>query len=152
MSFWWHFQAFYCSYHAISSKVESQIVLKIPDFGYPLCTRSGIPCYEERHPLLLKYFITFLRHTQKVRGASDTIYNALRVHIVSLLLVSTLKDCTKLRIRGTLSARVMGCHAAKERHPLLLKCFISFLKCIRRYEELLISYMHYSLCVLCHFN
>ena len=47
----------------------------------------GVPCDEVRHPLLLKWFITFLWCISKVWGASDSIYKPLIVHIVSFLLM-----------------------------------------------------------------
>ena len=55
-------------------------------------------CYKERHPLQLKWFVTFLRYMRKFREASDSIYKPLIVHIESFMLLSTLKLNTKYQI------------------------------------------------------
>ena len=54
--------------------------------------------------LLLKCFITIMRYISKAGVASDCICDPVMVHIVSFLLVSTLKLHTKLHNWGTLSA------------------------------------------------
>jgi len=68
-------------------------------------------CYEERYPLLLKWFIIFLRYTSKVGGASDSIYKPLIVHVMPFLPRLTLKLHAKYQIWGTLSARKLGYRA-----------------------------------------
>ena len=47
----------------ISTTVDSQIAHKIPDFQYPLSTdtENGVPCYQKRCLLLMKYSNTFIR-------------------------------------------------------------------------------------------
>ena len=50
------------SNYVISTKSDSQFAPKISDFWYlPLILGTGneMVCYKERHPLLLKWFITF---------------------------------------------------------------------------------------------
>ena len=61
-------------------------------------------------------------------GASDSIYEPLVNHTVSYLSMLTLKLHTKCQILGTLSAQERGMICCKERHPLLMQCFILFLR------------------------
>ena len=60
-------------------------------FRYPLCMGNTRMCYKERHSLLLKYLITFLRYVRMIQGASDRILKPRMVHTVSFLPKITLK-------------------------------------------------------------
>ena len=44
----------------VSVKVDSQFVHKMSDLRYPLTQENMMMWGKERHPLLLKWFITFL--------------------------------------------------------------------------------------------
>ena len=78
------------------------------DLGYPLCTKNGMLCNEERPSLLMKWFIAFFRCIGKVRGASDSIYKPLMVHIVPLLMRMTLNFHTKSPNLGHYTSKEMG--------------------------------------------
>ena len=67
----------------------------------------------ERHPLLLKYFMTFLTCISKVRGACESICKPLIGHMVPFLLRSTLNFCTKYQNFGNLSALQPGWYATR---------------------------------------
>ena len=83
------------------------------DLGYPIITENGVLCYKERHPLLLKYIITFFRCVRKIRRASDNSFDPLVVHIVSFLPRLTLKLHLKCWILGSLSALKMGWYTSR---------------------------------------
>ncbi len=83
------------------------------DLGYPLCTKNGMLCNEERPSLLMKGFIAFLRCIGKVRGASGSIYKPLMVHIEPLLLRMTLQFHTKLPNFGYYTSKEIGCYTMR---------------------------------------
>ena len=86
--------------YAISVRIASQIACKMSGLWYPPLTMgNGILSCKERHPLLLKCFITFLRCIRKMGGAYDSIYKFLIDHIVSFLSRPTLKLHTKYNTR-----------------------------------------------------
>ena len=89
--------------------------------------------YNERQPLLLECFKNFLRCIRQMGGASNSIYRSPYVsHLCHFPPRSMLKWYTKCQIWGTLSVQANGMVYCKERQPLLLECFKSFLKCIRQ--------------------
>ena len=70
----------------------------------------------------------------------DSIYKPIVVHAMSFLPRSTLKLQSKYQIWGTLSSQGVGCFAARRyTYPLLLKCFVPFLICIKNMEETPVS-------------
>ena len=52
-----------------STKVDPQNAHKMPNCKYPLSTENGVLFYNERHPLLMKCFQTFLICTRQMGGA-----------------------------------------------------------------------------------
>ena len=50
---------------------------KISVFGYPLSKGSVMLCYKERHPLLLDYFIAFLKCIRMVGRSTGGLYDLL---------------------------------------------------------------------------
>ena len=56
------------------TKVDSQNAHKMPNFKYPLSTENGVSFYNERHPLLMRCFQTFLKCMRQMRGASLCIF------------------------------------------------------------------------------
>ena len=131
-SLWYHLNAPDGSHDVISTEIVRQIAYKISDFEYPFSPSNGMLCGKESYPLLLECFIIFIWCTTKVGNASDTKYELLMVHMVSFLLGRTLKLQTKCQILGTLSAQEIGWCTCNERHSLLLKCCVPFLRCIRK--------------------
>ena len=77
----------------------------MPDLGYPLTMGNGMICHMERHPLLLKWPITFLKCVYKVKGDFGSIYKPLIVQAVPVLPRLTRKLHAKCLIFGTLSER-----------------------------------------------
>ena len=118
----------------------------------PLSMGNGMICCKERHPLLLKGFISFLWCIRKTGGAFDNIHKPIIVHIVPFPLRLTLKFHTKWQILGTPSARELGCCCCRERYPLLLKYGILLPRCMKRWEDFLkasTSPFCVKLCYLC---
>ena len=76
--------------------------------GYPLSMGNGMIYCEERFPLLMKCFITFLRYIRRVTGASGIIYDHIVIHNMSFLVMPALKFHTKCQMWGTLFAHKMG--------------------------------------------
>ena len=130
ISFWVHIWAPYCSYHVNFTNVDPQIVCKMPDFSTLSALGKRMLCSKERYPLLSKCFITFIRCMRKPGGAPDSICKRLLVHTVSFLPRMTLPYFIQnARFYYPLSTgKRMLC--SKERYPLLLKCFITFLRWI----------------------
>ena len=112
-SFRVHLQDPHGPHHIISVKNNSQTSGKMLDFRYPLSTKYGVRCCKERHPLLLKCVITFLRCIWMTGQASDSICRPIMVHRVSFMPKTTLKFHTKFQIWGTLPAHEMGCSTAR---------------------------------------
>ena len=110
---------------------NSLISCKITEFGHPLCMGNRMPCCKERHPLLLKYFITFLRCIRMISIFSDSILKSVIVHMVSFLLKSTLKIHGKCQSFGTRFFKGNGMMCCKQQHPLLLDCLTTFPRYIR---------------------
>ena len=94
-------------------------------------------CSNERHSLLLECFITFLRCTRHMGGASKSIYKPLMTCMMimlpflsRLLIFKTYKMLDCWHHPGTWN----GILWSKESHTLLLKCFMIFLTCIEMME------------------
>ena len=68
---------------------------------------------EERHSSLMRWFIAFLICIRKVRGASNSTYKPIMVHIVPLLLRMTLKFHAKLPNLGYHTSKEMGCYTMR---------------------------------------
>ena len=89
-------------------------------------------CYKERHPLLLKCFITFLRYTMMVQRAPDRIYSPHMIHTESFLPKITHKvGSCKMSAFGHPLCMGDGMLCYIKRHPLLIKCLLSSLRCTR---------------------
>ena len=58
---------------AISVEIDSQNACRMLDLVYHLCKGNGMLCHDERHQLVMKWSITFLRCMVKAREASDCI-------------------------------------------------------------------------------
>ena len=92
-------------------RLTNLIACKIPDFRYPLRTKEGMLCCKERHILMLRCAVTFLRYMRKVVGASGSIYEPFIVHAVSFLLRLTLRLYTYHQIWDILVVKKMGWYA-----------------------------------------
>ena len=61
-----------------------------PVFGYPLSKENVMLCYKERHPLLLDYFIPFLKSIRMVGRATSSMYGSLMIHNMSFLPITNI--------------------------------------------------------------
>ena len=107
-----------------------------PVFGYPLSKENVMLCYKERHPLLLDYFIPFLNWIRMVGRATSSLYESLMVHNMSFLPISNIKFHVTVRFNFEYplsTGNVLLC--CKERYSLLMKCFITFLRCMKMVER-----------------
>ena len=129
----------------LSNYIQNYII------GVPSQHMNGILCCNERHPLLLKCFVTFLRCIRRVGKATDGIYEPLKSHHVISAKTNSQSAYKIPDLRHPLSRR-NGMLWYNERHALLLKCFITFLWCMRRmgrasesiYEPIIVHIVSYS--------
>ena len=70
---------------------------KISVFGYPLSKESVMLCYNGRHPLVLNYFIPFLKYIRIVGRATGSLYESLMVHNMSFLPITNINFHANLR-------------------------------------------------------
>ena len=113
-------------------KTKLQISRKLPYFGHYNSTRNEIVCYEERHPLLLKYLITFIRCIRMIGGAFESMYHLPHYchHVISAKLYTQKHQANSL-ILVTPTTNGNGMMCLKQRHPLLLKYLRTFIRCMR---------------------
>ena len=130
-SFWQPQQVSYMSNCAHSVKIGSKIAYKMSDLGYPLRMGNGMSCYEEKHSLLMKWFITFFRCIQWMIATSDSLKKLPIAYFMPFLHKLTLKFHTKCQIWGTLALRGNEILWYKKRQSLPLKWFKPILVCIR---------------------
>ena len=102
---------------------------------YQISLGNETLCSKDRHPLLLKCFITSLRCIRMVVRASYQIYNPLMVNTLSFFTRTTLNfQPAKLPILGTriliLSLWNMTLYC-KDKHPLLIESILASLRHIR---------------------
>ena len=94
-------------------------------------------CYMERHPLQLDCFIPFLKYIRVVGRATGSIDESLMVHNMSAFLpITNIKFHANLRFWAPSQHRtvtVLLCY--RERYLLLIKCFITLLRCVKMAER-----------------
>ena len=114
-----------------STNVDSQIAPKIPDFGYPLSTKHGMPCYGDDHSMLIKCFKRFIRGIRQMGGVSDSACQS----FVGLNVIFSTAVNSQLAYNipdfGYTLSTVNGMIYCDGRHTLPMKCFKSFLRCMR---------------------
>ena len=96
-STWKHLQTTYVSQGVISAHVVSQGAHKIPGLEYPLNRGKEIIWYNERHLLLLKCFISFLKYISKVWGAFARTYKPHIVHTYHICW-GQLSNCMRVKL------------------------------------------------------
>ena len=84
--------------------------------------------------MLLKGFLSFLRFVRQCKEASEYIYTPLMVHIIPFLQRLTLELHTKTPDLKYPLRTGNGILHWNEIHPLLLKCFITFIRCMVRFR------------------
>ncbi len=95
----------YVSNCAISVEIDSQNAYRMLDLVYHLCKRNGMLCHDERHPLVMKWSITFLRCMVRARKASECIQQApyCQYHAISVKVDSQIV-CKMLDVEYPISA------------------------------------------------
>ena len=107
----------------------------VQDFEYSTLSQysiNGMLYYNERHPLLLKCYITFFSYIKQTKGTSDSIYKApmgLTVSFSTKIDSQVEHKIQDLRYPLGTSKGALYC---KERHPWLLKCYNTFIRYTRR--------------------
>ena len=119
-----------CHTVSFSTQIDSQIAHKIPIFRCHLSEVNGMIYCNKRHPLLMKCFITFLGCIRQMGGASGIIICQFQLPMERFPLRLTLKIVHKMIDFEYPLPTENGMLYYKERHPLLLKCFTSFFRCI----------------------
>ena len=125
-----HLQDSNVPHRIISVKNNSQISGKMLDFRYHLSTKYGVRCCKERHPLLLKCFITFFGCIRMAVQASGSIYKPIMFHRVLFMPKTALQFDTKYQIMGTLPAQEIACCTARRYIYCCWSVFITFFICI----------------------
>ena len=92
-------------------------------------------CYKERHPLLLDYFIPFLKCISNVGRAAISVYESLMGQTSCHFCKEQTSNFMQIwDFEHPLSTQnVLLCY--KERYLLLMKCFMTFLRCIKMVER-----------------
>ena len=99
--------------NTFSTKVDSQNAHKMRNFKYPLSTENGMFFYNERHPLLVRCFQTFLKCMRQMVGAS-------------LCILLPLMDLTDLYVPPRLTTKLhkipdVGCALSVPKWLVVLK-------------------------------
>ena len=84
-------------------------------------------CYNERYPLLFDCLMTLVRYTRVIRRAPGRIYNPGMVHTVSFC-QKYLPNFMQISAFGHPPCIWNGMICCTLRQPLLLECFITFLR------------------------
>ena len=115
----------------ISVKNKYQSSSKTSVFRLPLRTGNGMLCCKERHTLLVECFVTFLGYMWRLRGATDIIYKPLYgPHGVISAQNNSHISLNMFDLGHSPLYMRNGMIFSKERNTLLLKCSITFLRCI----------------------
>ena len=104
----------------------------MPDLGYPLSTGKWDAVLQGETAIAAGVFQTFLRCIRQMGGASDSIYQPLMGHTCTFPPRSTAQVAHKMPDLGYPLSTANGMLYYKERQPLLLEYFITFLRCIRQ--------------------
>ena len=115
-----------------STTVDSQIAHKIPDFQYPLSTENGVPCYQKRYLLLMKYSKTFIRCNKLKVWAFLYIFLPLMglTKIISTKVGS--QNAFKMPTFKYPPSPENRISFYNERYLLRMKCFQTSLRCTRQ--------------------
>ena len=120
-----HFVSFF-------AKADSLIAhYQMPHLGYPLRIWNEILCCKRKHTLLMKCFKTYLIFIRRMGGAWVSIYMPHMAHTVSFFTKVGTQIWHKMPELGYPLSKWNGVIYHKERYPLLLKCFIPFLRCMK---------------------
>ena len=100
------------------------------NFGHQISLKNTTLCHKDIYPLLLECFLTSLRWMRMVGRASDRINDPLMINTVSCPPKYPQISSTITNFGHQISLRnTTLCH--KDIHPLLLECFLTFLRWMR---------------------
>ena len=114
-----------------STKVDSQNAHEMPNFKYPLSTEKWMIFYNERRPLLMKCFKTFLKCMRQMGGASLCILLLLMVLIELCFTKVESHKLYKIPYVGYALSVPKWLVVLKGEHRLLTKCFKVILRCMQ---------------------
>ena len=134
-----------------STKVDSQNAHEMPNFKYPLSTEKWMIFYNERRPLLMKCFKTFLRCMQQMGGASLCVLRPLMGLIELCSTKVDLINCTKYQMLGTPSQYQNGLFSMTIDIHCLWSVSKSSLDTRGRWEKLLLASVYQLLVPSSHF-
>ena len=101
------------------------------EFGLPLRIGNGMMCCNERYKLLLEYFITFPTHVRMLERVSNSIYKACHGQHCVVATKNYTQNSFKSSDFGLTLRTGNGMLYYNEGYSLLLKCSITFIRCIR---------------------
>ena len=124
---WQYVRDHYGQHSIFSTEKHSQVSSKITNLRHHISKGNVILCRKDRHPLLLKYFITFLRYIRMIGRDHGILWKTLygQYSIFSTKKHSQLSSKISNLGHQVSPSNVTLCR--EDRHPLLLECFITFL-------------------------
>ena len=123
--FWQHIYGHHSPHYIISAIHNSQISCKMPDFWHPLKTWNDLLCYKELNVLLLKCFRTFLNCITMMKSFQQHIRAPYgQYHVIPTKNNSHISYITIPNFGHPLN-KGNGMMCYKERHAMLLDCFIT---------------------------
>ena len=125
-------QAPYAEPWVISTKNNSQFSFKISDLGHPLSNENVMLGCKAIHPLLIECFITFIRCIGIFTGAPDSKNQACYAQPCVVSTKNNSQFSCKISEFGHPLSNENVILRCKEIHPLLLVCFITFIRCLGR--------------------
>ncbi len=114
-----------------SSKVGSQIAHKMPDVGYPPSIAYWMMYYKEGYPLLMNCFKTSCGCMMGMGEASDNIYPPVMGLTMPFSKAVDYQIAYKIPDVGYPLSTANEMPLCKEGHPLLMKCSITGIRCIK---------------------
>ena len=127
----WQYQPVMCHTVPFYTEVDSQIAHKMPVLRYPVDTAHGMLHCKKRHPLLMNCFKTSCGCMMGMGGASDNIYPPVMGLTMPFIKAVDYQIAYKIPDVGYPLSTANEMPLCKEGHPLLMKCSITGLRCIK---------------------
>ncbi len=134
-SSWYHWWATYGHYHVISAKRNSTISCKLSYFWHPLRIGNSMLWCKERQLFLSGWFIIILMRMMMIGKASDSNYQSLMVHKHVISAKKHLLNFMQNEDIWHPLSLVNRMLYFRERHSLLLECFIAYHWCVRMIDR-----------------
>ncbi len=110
--------------------MNAQFLNKIPNVGHHLSPGNVKICCKDSNSSLLECFLTFLRCIRMIGRAYNSISDPRLVNQLYFYQMNPQISSKITNFRHHLSPCSMVM-CLEESHPLLLECFLTFLRCIR---------------------